>query len=83
MDSIRRTLVHVLIMLMLFGLYLVFTGNQVRADRASCDQDQNGMQECGLRSRRRSSRRAVAAIASNPSSKGQRSRSRHRDLCRP
>jgi hypothetical protein len=38
MDSIRGTLVHVLIVLMmLFGLNLVFT-DQVRADRAACEQ---------------------------------------------
>jgi hypothetical protein len=39
MSSIRRNLVPVLIVLMiLFGLNLTFTDDQVRADQASCDQ---------------------------------------------
>jgi hypothetical protein len=39
MNSMRHTLVHVLIMLlMLVGLNLLFTDNQARADQAACDQ---------------------------------------------
>jgi len=39
MDSLRRMPVHVLIMLtMLFGLEMTFSGNQAWADRASCEQ---------------------------------------------
>ena len=39
LDSIRHTRVHVLIVVMVwFGLNLFFPDNQVRADRASCDQ---------------------------------------------
>jgi hypothetical protein len=39
MNFIRRTLVYVLMPpMMLLALSLVFTGNQVRADRAACDQ---------------------------------------------
>ena len=45
----RRTLVHVLIMLMmLFGLNLVFTGNQVRADQAACDQIKAACKNAGF-----------------------------------
>jgi hypothetical protein len=49
MDSIRRTLAHVLIMLfLLVGLELVFTDNQVRADRASCDQIRTACKNAGF-----------------------------------
>jgi hypothetical protein len=45
MDSARRTFVSVLI---LFGLYLVFTNNQVRADRASCEQIRTACKNAGF-----------------------------------
>src|ERR1700683_520585 len=49
MYSIRRTLVHVLIMLViLFGLNLVFTDDQVRADRAACDQIKTACKNAGF-----------------------------------
>ena len=49
MDSMRRTLLHVLILLMmLFGLSLVFTANQVRADRAACDQIKAACKNAGF-----------------------------------
>ena len=39
MDSIRRTLVHALMLLLiLLGLSLIFTDDQVRADQAACNQ---------------------------------------------
>ena len=49
MDSIRGTLVQTLIMLLtLFGLNLVFTRNQVRADRAACEQIRTACQNAGF-----------------------------------
>jgi hypothetical protein len=49
MNSIRRTLVHVLMLvMMLFGLNLVFTDNQVRADRAACDQIKAACKNAGF-----------------------------------
>ena len=49
MDFIRRTLVHVLIvLLMLFGLSLVFPDNPVRADRASCEQIRTACKNAGF-----------------------------------
>jgi hypothetical protein len=49
MDSIRRTLVHVVILLViLFGLNLGFAENQVRADRASCDQIKAACKNAGF-----------------------------------
>src|SRR5450432_1128117 len=49
MDSSRRTLVHALLMLMmLFGISLVFTDNQARADRASCDQIRMACKNAGF-----------------------------------
>ena len=49
MDSIRHTLVHVLTMLfMLFGLNVVFTDRQVRADRPSCDQIRAACKNAGF-----------------------------------
>ncbi len=45
MDSARRTLVSVLI---LFGPYLVFSTNQVRADRASCEQIRTACKNAGF-----------------------------------
>ena len=49
MASIRRTLVHVLILLMmLLGLNLVFPDNQVRADRAACDQIRTACKNAGF-----------------------------------
>ena len=45
MDSIRRTLVLVLI---LFGSCLVFTSSAVRADRASCEQIRTACKEAGF-----------------------------------
>ncbi|MFZ0736434.1 MAG: hypothetical protein WA002_10035 [Candidatus Acidiferrales bacterium] len=45
MHSARRTLVSVLI---LFGQYLVFTNNQVRADRASCEQIKTACKNAGF-----------------------------------
>src|SRR6202167_507518 len=49
MNSIRRTLVHALIMLStLFGLNLLFTDNQVRADQASCDQIKTACKNAGF-----------------------------------
>jgi hypothetical protein len=49
MDSMRRTLVHVpMLLLMLFGFCLVFTGNQVRADRAACEQIKAACRDAGF-----------------------------------
>jgi hypothetical protein len=49
MDSIRRTLIHVLIILMmLLGLNLVFTDNQVLADRAACEQIKTACKNAGF-----------------------------------
>jgi hypothetical protein len=49
MDSMRRTLVHVPILLMvMFGLSLVFTGDQVRADRAACEQIKAACKNAGF-----------------------------------
>jgi len=52
MDSVRRTLVHVLILLLMFlmllGLDLVFTDNQVQADRAACDQIKTACKNAGF-----------------------------------
>jgi hypothetical protein len=49
MDSIRHTLVHVLTMLlMVFGIGLAFQDNQVRADRASCDQIKSACRNAGF-----------------------------------
>jgi hypothetical protein len=45
MSSARRTLVSVLI---LFGLCLVFTDNQARADRASCEQIRTACKHAGF-----------------------------------
>ena len=56
MDSIRRTLVHALMLLLILSaLNLAFTGSQVRAD-------QNRLQECGLRSRWGRAQRAVSGL---------------------
>jgi len=49
MDSMRRTLVHVLILLMvIFGLNLFFTGDRVRADRAACEQIRAACKNAGF-----------------------------------
>ena len=49
MNSIRRALVHMLIMLMiLFGLSLVFAGDQVRADQGACDQIKTACKNAGF-----------------------------------
>jgi hypothetical protein len=49
MDSVRRTLVQVLIFLViLFGLTLGFPERQVRADRASCDQIKTACKNAGF-----------------------------------
>ncbi|MGB9431500.1 MAG: hypothetical protein WBQ89_04600, partial [Candidatus Acidiferrum sp.] len=49
MDSMRCTLVHVLIpLIMLFGLNLVFNGNQVRADQVACDQIKAACKSAGF-----------------------------------
>lgn len=49
MDSLRRMPVHVLIMLtMLFGLEMTFSGNQAWADRASCDQIKMACKNAGF-----------------------------------
>src|SRR5580704_17031395 len=45
MDSTRRALVLVLT---LFGLCLVFTNNQVRADQASCEQIRTACKNAGF-----------------------------------
>ena len=49
MDSIRRTVVHVLILLLLlFGLNLVSSGYPIRADRAACEQIKTICQNAGF-----------------------------------
>ena len=49
MDSIRRTLVHFLMLLMiLFGLNVAFTGSQVRADQAACEQIKTDCKNAGF-----------------------------------
>ena len=49
MDSLRRMPVHVLIMLtMLFGLEMTFSGNQAWLDRASCDQIKMACKNAGF-----------------------------------
>ena len=45
MDSARRTLVCGLLSL---GLYLVFSNNPVRADRASCEQIRTACKNAGF-----------------------------------
>ena len=49
MNSMRRTLAHVLIMLVMsVGLNMVFTGNRARADRAACDQIKAACKNAGF-----------------------------------
>jgi len=48
MDFIRRTVVHMMMILTLFGLNLVFTNNQVRADSASCEQIRRACKDAGF-----------------------------------
>jgi hypothetical protein len=48
MDTIRRTLVPLLIMPWLLGVALVCNDNQVRADRGSCDQIKAACQNAGF-----------------------------------
>src|SRR6202167_682143 len=49
MDFIRRTVVHVLILLLLlFGLNLVSSGYPIRADRAACEQIKTICQKAGF-----------------------------------
>jgi len=49
MDAIRRALVRLLIMLLiLFGVNLVCTENQVRADQAACDQIKTACKNTGF-----------------------------------
>jgi hypothetical protein len=49
MDSIRRTVVHRLILLLLsFGLNLVSSGYPIRADRAACEQIKTISQKAGF-----------------------------------
>jgi DNA-binding transcriptional regulator of glucitol operon len=49
MDSIRRTLVHALMLLViLFALNLAFTGSQVRADQAACEQIKTDCKNAGF-----------------------------------
>jgi hypothetical protein len=49
MDSIRRTVVHCLILLLLsFGLNLVSSGYPIRADRAACEQIKTICQKAGF-----------------------------------
>ena len=49
MDSIRRILVHVLIVaLMVLGLSLLFPATRVRADRAACAQIRTACKNAGF-----------------------------------
>src|SRR5271156_2324158 len=49
MDSMRRTLVHVLIMLgILLGLSLVLNDGQARADQAACEQIKTACKNAGF-----------------------------------
>src|ERR1700689_5530459 len=49
MDSVRRTLVHVLMLLVILsGLNLAFTGSQPRADQAACDQIKTDCKNAGF-----------------------------------
>ena len=49
MDSVRRTLVHVLMLLVILsGLNLAFTGSQARADQAACDQIKTDCKNAGF-----------------------------------
>jgi hypothetical protein len=48
MDFSRRTVVHILMILTLFGLNLTFTDDQVRADSASCEQIRAACKDAGF-----------------------------------
>lgn len=48
MDFIRRTVVHLLMILALFGLNLVLTNDQVRADSPACEQIKIACRDAGF-----------------------------------
>ncbi len=48
MDFIRRTVVHLLMILTLSGLHLVFANSQVRADSPSCEQIKKACKDAGF-----------------------------------
>lgn len=78
MDSARRALVHALI---LSGLYLAFTNDKVRADRAACEQIRTACKNAGfvLGS---GARDGLLVDCFNPIVYGTRGQRRHRNSCR-